>query len=213
MMRRSIQLLLLAVIGIVPLVGCYQGRPSDDPPIHFNPSMDIQPKYKAQSSSDFFADGSTMRLPVEGTVAREELLASPEFSAGVDERGDTVSNLPVPLTMELMRRGQQRYNIYCSPCHGQVGDGKGIIVQRGMLPPPSFHDPRIRAMKNGHYFDVISSGIRNMPSYRYQVDVADRWAIVAYMRALQRSRNAAAEDLPDDVRERMGVQDDDWGFE
>lgn len=102
--------------------------------------------------------------------------------------------------MQLLQRGQERFNIYCSPCHGKTGDGKGIIVQRGMLPPPSFHEARLLQAPDGHFFDVISNGIRNMPTYRHQIPVSDRWAIVAYLRALQRSQNATINDIPVDLR-------------
>ena len=102
--------------------------------------------------------------------------------------------------MQLIERGQQRFNIYCSPCHGRTGDGRGIVVQRGLLPPPSFHDDRLRKVGDGHIFDVISNGIRNMPSYRAQIPVDDRWAIVSYFRALQRSQNASINDVPAEMR-------------
>ena len=105
--------------------------------------------------------------------------------------------------MQLLKRGQERFNIYCAPCHGQTGDGQGIVVQRGYLPPPSYHQDRLRKMPDGYIFDVITNGVRNMPSYRHQVPVADRWAIVSYLRALQRSQNATINDIPPEMRETV----------
>ncbi len=187
----SILLFFLALI-----VGCYQGRPSEKPPIHLNPNMDNQSKYKAQSHNPFFANGATMRQPVAGTVARGYLREDDAFYRGVDAAGAFVKKAPLKLTAATLTRGQQRYNIYCTPCHGQVGDGKGIIVKRGLLPPPTFHDPRLRGESDGYFFNAITNGIRNMQAYRHQIPVQDRWAIVHYIRALQRSQNASLEDVP-----------------
>jgi mono/diheme cytochrome c family protein len=114
-----------------------------------------------------------------------------------------VNKMPVKLTSILLERGQKRYNIYCTPCHGLTGSGQGIVIKRGFLPPPSFHLDRLRDIEDGHIFDVISKGIRNMPSYSYQIPVADRWAIVGYFRALQRSQNATLKDIPEDVKKTL----------
>ncbi len=190
----GLALLLLAQLG------CVRGRPSDDPPIHLNPNMDRQEKYVPQSESKFFADGMSMRQPVAGTVARGELHEDNTYYRGRDERDSLIARMPIEITLQLLQRGQERYNIYCSPCHGKTGDGKGIVVQRGMLPPPSFHDPRLVAAPDGHIYDVITNGIRNMPTYRHQIPVPDRWAIVAYFRALQRSQNATINDIPVELR-------------
>ena len=192
------------IIGLLLLIlivsGCYQGRPSKDEPIHLNPNMDNQPKYRPQAQSNFFEDGSTMRLPVEGTVARGDLREDSEYYTGKNDRGDFIKVAPVNITMALLKRGQERYNIYCSPCHSRVGDGRGIIVEKGMLPPPTFHSDSVRAYADGRVFDVITNGIRNMAAYRFQVPVEDRWAIVAYIRALQRSQNASTNDIPADQK-------------
>lgn len=188
---------LIAVIGIY---GCGRDRPSERPPIHVNPNMDSQEKYKAQAESKFFPDGATMRTPVPGTVAQGQLDEDVVYHNGKNEKGEYIENIPVEVDMQLLERGRERFDIYCSPCHSRVGDGRGIMVNRGYVPPPSFHQDYIRQMKNGYYFDVISNGVRNMPAYAHQVRVEDRWAIVAYLRALQRSRNATEQDVPHELR-------------
>ncbi len=194
---------LLAVFFLI--AGCYQGRPSDKPPIHLNPNMDHQPKYRPQAESKFFSDGATMRTPVAGTVARGELKENTEFYSGKNVKGEFIKNLPdtLILDMNLLKRGRERFNIYCSPCHGRVGDGKGIMVTRGYVPPPNFHDERLLLLLDGQMFDVITNGVRNMPAYRFQVPVEDRWAIIAYIRALQRSQNATLKDIPQQMRESV----------
>ncbi len=198
-------MILGALMMALALSGCMRGVPSDKPPIHVNPNMDSQPKYKTQGSSAFFADGSAMRTPVAGTIARGSLIATPADSAyllGKNGAGELIKSNPRKVTMDLLSRGQERYGIFCAPCHGAVGDGKGIVVLRdkGMLPPTNYHDDRMRALPDGHYFNVISNGIRNMPGYRHQIPVADRWAIVSYVRALQRSQNAKLQDIPENLR-------------
>ena len=144
-----------------------------------------------------------MRTPVAGTVARGELRADVEYYTGKDEKGNLVKKSPVPLTMALLKRGQERYNIYCVPCHGGTGAGNGIVVKRGYLPPPSYHTDLLRGQPDGHFFDVMTNGIRNMASYKSQVPVADRWAIVAYIRALQKSQSAGLEDIPVEIRKDL----------
>jgi len=191
--------LIFLIIGLA-LSGCTRERTSESAPIHLVPDMDNQGKYKAQSKSEFFADGSTMRLPVEGTIARGQLRDDPAYYTGKNAQGQYTDN-PNEITMELMERGRDQYNIYCSPCHSRVGDGRGIMIQHEYLPPPSFSDDRILKMKDGNIFEIISNGVRNMPSYAHQVNVDDRWAIIAYLRALQRSRTATASDVPLDFQD------------
>ncbi len=193
-------LLLLLSLMAVLATGCFRGRPFEDPPLYIKHGMENQPKYLPQGPSAFFVDGAAMRTPVPGTVARGELMDDTEFYFGVTADGDTVKHVPIPITMKLLKRGRERYDIYCSPCHSRIGDGRGIVVQYKFLPPPSFHDERLRKVSDGYIFSVISNGIRNMPSYRHQISVADRWAIVAYVRALQRSQNASIDDLPEEIR-------------
>lgn len=201
-MRRIYLIMLLIASALLTMIAC-QGRPSEKPPIHLNPDMDDQPKYLPQAESNFFADSATMRVPVEGTVARDELRADDAYYRGIGPDGKPVVKSPVPLTLKELERGEERFNIYCSPCHSRIGDGKGIMVQRGYVPPPSFHDDRIREFPDGHIFDVITHGIRNMPSYAHQIPVEDRWAIIAYLRALERSQNASLEDIPVELRDKV----------
>ncbi len=196
---------LLAML-LISAIGCSRGQQSERTPIHLNPNMDIQEKYLAQGESKFFANGSNMRVPVDGTVSRENLRNDDAFFRGMNSKGEFIKKMPVEITMQLLNRGEQRFNIYCSPCHSRLGDGKGIMVSRGYVPPPSFHIDRIRQMPDGQIFDVITHGIRNMPAYRYQVPPADRWAIIAYIRALQRSQEATIKDIPEEMREKVKSQ-------
>jgi mono/diheme cytochrome c family protein len=161
--------------------------------------MHDQPKYKAFRPSDFFGDDRSARPLVEDTVARGQLRADAAYFTG-KQGAMPVDVLPVAVTPALLRRGQQRYGIYCTPCHGQTGRGDGMVVQRGYRRPPSLHIDRLRNEKTGYFFDVITSGFGAMPDYAAQVTVADRWAIVAYVRALQLSENARLEDVPADRR-------------
>lgn len=201
-MKKSIQLFIPLMISIL-MISCYRGKPSEDPPVHLNPNMDSQPKYEAQEASEFFEDGSAMRPPVPGTVARGDLREDDAYYRGRNGDGSLLVRLPVEITMKLLQHGRERYNIYCAPCHDQSGSGKGIVIKKGFLPPPSLHLERLRESPDGHIFDVVSNGIRNMPSYKHQIPVADRWAIVAYIRALQRSQNARAGDVPEDLRKGL----------
>ncbi len=193
-------LIFLAGALILVSSGCYRGKPSKEPPIHINPNMDDQPRLNAQKASDFFEDGRAMRDLIEGTLPRGFLREDVIYYTGKDAGGKLVKKSPVAPTMAVLKRGQERFNIYCSPCHSRLGDGKGMVVQRGMFPPPTYHQARIRDIEDGHIFDVITNGIRNMPSYKSQIPVSDRWAIVNYLRVLQRSQNAELKDIPESER-------------
>ena len=203
MMRFSNTLLAFAA-ALVMLTGC-RGMVSEKPPIHPNLNMDFQEKFDPQEANPYFADGRAMRTPVAGTVARGFLRADTRIYNGRGDGGEYLAVMPVPLTRELLVRGQERYNIFCAVCHGKAGDGKGIIMTGGYgyTPAPSYHEPRLRrggeTGADGYLFDVITNGVRSMPGYAQQIPVADRWAIVAYIRALQRSQNAERGDLPADV--------------
>jgi mono/diheme cytochrome c family protein len=144
-----------------------------------------------------------MRQPVLGTIPRGELGADAVYYKGRDANGEWVEKAPVDVALPLLQRGRERYDIYCSPCHSRIGDGKGIMVERGYVPPPSFHQERMRELADGYVFDVITHGIRNMPGYAHQIPTEDRWAVVAYMRALQRSQNAAAGDVLVQMQEKL----------
>jgi len=174
----------------VTLSGCglLRGCTSSQPPIHINPSMDNQPKLLPQAESAFFYDRSGMRPPVEGTVARGELKDDDAFYRGVGPDGKPVAAIPVAVDEALLARGRARYAIYCQPCHDQRGDGKGILFQRGNVPTSSFHLDKIRAYPDGQLFDIVTNGSGLMPSYRWPIPPADRWAIIAHVRELQRER-------------------------
>jgi len=180
--------------------GCYRGQTSDKPPVHLNPNMDDQPKYLPQAEGDFFENRSAMRMPVEGTVAREWLRDDDAYYRGMDKNGDFIKYDPVEVTEENLKRGRERFDIYCAVCHGEVGDAKSIMVEKQFIPPPTFHQDRIRNMPDGQIFDTITNGIRNMPSYRNQIPVRDRWLIIHYLRALQMSQNAKLTDIPENMR-------------
>jgi mono/diheme cytochrome c family protein len=172
----------LAVAG----AGC-RGWTSSRPPIHVNPNMDHQPKYRPQAESAFFYDGAAMRTPVEGTVARGELREDPAFFEGKDAAGNELLRSPLEATPEVLARGAERYRIYCQPCHDPRGDGKGILAQQG-LPTASFHLDRLRTAADGYLFEVMTNGRGLMPAYRWPIPPADRWAIIAHVRELQRER-------------------------
>ena len=157
--------------------------------------MHNQPKFYPQRSTSFFADGRSVRPQVENTVARNQLHENTYFYTGVVD-GKEGDGMPLPVNAALLERGQERYNIYCTPCHSRVGNGAGMIVQRGYRPAGNFHTDRLRGAPLGHFFSVITNGYGAMPEYASQVSTADRWAIVAYIRALQLSQNATAADVP-----------------
>jgi mono/diheme cytochrome c family protein len=158
--------------------------------------MHDQAKMKPYRQSRFFQDGQGSRLPVEGTVARGQLRENETYFTGMTPDGEMLAEIPVPVTREVLQRGQQRFDIYCAPCHGRLGDGQGMVVQRGYKPPVSFHDPRLVASPAGYFYDVITNGFSVMPSYATQISPEDRWAIVAYLRALQLSQGARLAELP-----------------
>lgn len=183
---------LFVLAAVFAIAGCRQ-------------DMQNQPKFIPLRSSEFFPDHRSARYPVEGTVAR---LTADELKDGqldpgsyylTGKHGNTFGNeLPatLPLTAQLMERGQQRFNIYCAPCHARVGDGNGMIVQRGFKHPPTLHQDRLRNAPLGYFYDIMSNGLGAMPDYASQVKPADRWAIAAYIRALQLSQNAQVADVP-----------------
>lgn len=183
-------LLGVAVLGAAILLSGCRGQTSHKPPLWILHGMELQPRYNAFEGNTFFADGRNMRTPPEGTVARGLLREDDAFYRGGGAK--PVARNPLPVTQELMERGQARYQIYCAPCHASTGAGNGPVVQRGFLPPPNLHDARILALSDGEIFQVITNGIRNMPSYAKQIPEEDRWAITAYIRALQYTRTAGA---------------------
>jgi len=188
------------------LAGC-RGQESDQPPVHFNPNMDSQPRYDPQAEAKFYEDRRSMRQPVEGTVAKGNHHENEVYATG--KNGDTyVAKMPVPITESMLKRGQERFNIYCTPCHSRTGDGNGMVALRAgdALKPTNLLLEYSRKMPDGQLYGAIAYGVRNMSSYAAQVPIEDRWAIVAYVRALQFSQSATVQDVPADKRSSMTVE-------
>jgi mono/diheme cytochrome c family protein len=164
--------------------------------------MHDQPKERPFRGTSFFRDGRSARPQVAGTVARGELDVDDHFYRGKVD-GKPAETFPMTITAAILARGHERFDIYCSPCHGRVGDGDGMVVARGMRRPPSFHIERLRKSPPGYFFDVITNGFGAMFDYSDRVKPADRWAIVAYVRALQLSQSATLDDVPPSERERL----------
>jgi mono/diheme cytochrome c family protein len=187
---------MLAFTSLFALAGCARGCTSSRPPIHLNPSMDDQPKVLSQTASDFFYNGAAMREPVPGTVPIGGLKEDVAFFTGKAADGQFVATIPHPVDEALLARGRQRYTIYCQPCHDARGDGRGILFQRGNVPTATFHQEKILKYADGQIFDVITNGVGLMPGYRWPIPPADRWAIVAHVRELQRERQARSASAP-----------------
>ncbi|HYM59350.1 MAG TPA: cytochrome c [Thermoanaerobaculia bacterium] len=186
---RRIRRLAAALLMLGALTACRQ-------------KMAVQPTYKPLAESDFFADGMSARPRIPGTVARGELVVDPFLETG-KINGQEGDGYPFPITAKILDRGQERFDIFCAECHGRLGDGNGMIPSRGFRRPPSYHTDRLRSMKTGYLFDVITNGFGAMPSYAVQVPVRDRWAIIAYIRALQLSQNATINDVPAGKRDDL----------
>ena len=187
--RRVAWLAVSALVSVFTLAGCRQ-------------DMHNQPKFIPLRETEFFADGRSERPLVPGTVPRGELRENTPYYTGMigDQLLDT---FPGPVTGELLKRGQERYNIFCAPCHSVLGDGNGMVARRGYLRPPSFHDERLRNAPLGHFYRVMTYGSGAMPDYAQQIPPADRWAIVAYIRALQLSQDAKLADVPESERAKL----------
>jgi cytochrome c5 len=164
--------------------------------------MADQPRYDPLAKSDFFGDGRSARPAVEGTVARGMLNGDEQFYTG-KVAGKPANAIPFAVTREVLARGRERYDIFCSPCHDRVGTGQGMIVRRGFRAPPSLHIDRLRQAAPGHFFDVATQGFGAMPDYAEQIPPGDRWAIVAYVRALQLSQRASLAELPEEERRKL----------
>jgi mono/diheme cytochrome c family protein len=195
---------LLAMAALIALSGCRQ-------------DMQNQPKFIPLRSSEFFPDHRSARTPIPGTVPRldDATLDSEQLDPGsyylTGKRGNVFGNdLPASLKLNraLLERGQERYNIYCTPCHARVGDGDGMIVQRGFKHPPSFHEQRLRNAPLGYFYDVMSNGLGAMPDYTAQVKPADRWAIATYIRALQLSQHADESDVAKTDRDKLTLPEE-----
>lgn len=183
---------LALCIVVVTLAGCRQ-------------DMHDAPKLEPLEASRFFADGQASRPVPAGTVARGQLRADDFFYRGVGADGALATELPMPVTPELLLRGRERFEIFCAPCHGRTGDGQGMIVQRGFKQPQTFHQERLRNMPVGYYFDVMTNGFAQMSSYAAQVPVEDRWAVAAWVQTLQLAQHAPAERLSAQERARLAA--------
>ena len=177
----------ILVLAAIALVGCRQ-------------DMHDAPRYEPLEGSAFFIDGQSARMPVANTISRNPLADTDELLYTGKINGMLANEFPMPVTAAVLARGEERYNIFCAPCHGRTGKGDGMIVQRGMRQPPSFMEDRLRNAAAGYFFDVMTHGFGAMQDYAAQIPVEDRWAIVAYERALQFSQHAAIGDVPDDRR-------------
>jgi cytochrome c553 len=183
--RMRVMMMASIAVFLVLVTGCHQ-------------DMYNQPRYKkAYMTSDFFADGMASRPRVPGTVSQQTVIEDEHFYTGMVD-GEFVTTFPYTMTSSIIRNGRSQYEIFCVPCHGTLGNGKGIVQQRGLTPPASYHTDRLREESVGYLFDVITNGYRNMYPYGSKISPEDRWAIVAYVRALQFSQNATCEDVPDD---------------
>jgi hypothetical protein len=186
--RGSLAAALAIVFCGIAMAGCGYSLRQD---------MANQPRQNPLSPSNVFPDGRSERPLMENTVARGEI-ANDAFLVPKDSNA-----FPLPLTPQLLERGQERFGIFCSPCHGLQGDGQGMVAMRGMKHPPSFHQERLRQVPNGYIYDVVTNGFGAMYGYSAQIPTQDRWAIIAYVRALQLSRNAQVADLPPDLRQKL----------
>jgi mono/diheme cytochrome c family protein len=194
-MNRPIATRVLSALAVIAAAGCSQE--DIDPMIK-------QAKYKAYAPNSFFADGRGMRPPVAGTVAREQTVGAPQLVHGADEKGVTVTNFPLPLTANLLAKGRKEYDIHCAICHGLAGDGKSLVAsQMSLKAPPSLHEKR--NVTSGHIFQVIGEGWGLMGGYSNELSVEERWAVVAYVRALQRSQHAQLSDAPPEVRKELAA--------
>jgi len=189
MLKLLEKLMMLTSVAIFAIAGCRQ-------------QMADQPHQRPLEPSNFFDDGMASRPVEPGTVARAGKEQNGlRFPSKVD--GKLVDTFPFEVTMEVLARGQERYEIFCSPCHDRLGTGQGMIVRRGFTPARSFHDPRLRDAPAGHFFEVMTQGFGQMPSYANQLSEQDRWAVIAYIRALQLSRNVRLDQLPPEDRAKM----------
>ncbi len=201
-------IIVLVTLSWIPLALALRARTvrSAKPPFHVVADMDNQPSFRTQKRNMMFADRRAMRPQVSGTVALGQLAENDSLFRGKDGE-DWVTAFPVPVDQVLLDRGRERFTIYCSPCHGHSGYGDGAVAKRAdtlqegtWTPPSSFHTDLIRSRPVGHIYNTITNGIRNMPAYGPQIPVKDRWAVVAYVRALQRSQNAGVDDVPSDLQ-------------
>ena len=195
-MKISAPFIIVAAVCAVAFSGCDMALRQD---------MADQPKNRPLSPSEFFSDGRSERPLIENTVPRGSL-ENDVYDVSKDYAG-----FPLPVNEKLLQRGEDRYKVFCTPCHGLQGDGNGMAAVRGMKHPPSYHIERLRQAPNGYFYDVITNGFGVMYSYSERIAPRDRWAIIAYLRALQLSRNAKLSDLPESLREKVAKSEESGG--
>ncbi|MFO1450574.1 MAG: cytochrome c [Opitutaceae bacterium] len=195
---------VVLTVGVLGFRGCTATKP----PLEVFPDMDRQGKYRPQAESAFFADGRTDRPLPMGVVARGDLRADVALYQGKGPTGEWVRGIPAAITVDarLLQRGKERYTIYCAPCHGALGDGNGITKSYGMGATPSYHDDRIRIQAEGELFNTITNGKATMLPYADKLEPSDRWAVVAYVRALQRARAGTVADVPASHKAELGIK-------
>ena len=189
---------VILVLALFMIIGC-EGTTDIE---RLRQEMYNQSRFEPLEKNSFFADNRSSRPWIKGTVARGHLRIDAHLYTGIVD-GKPAETFPFPITRDVILRGRERYNIYCSPCHGYEGDGRGMVVRRGMKQPPSYHIERLQNETPGYFFDVMTNGFGAMYSYASRIKPRDRWAIIAYVRALQLSQNATLDDVPADVRQRL----------
>lgn len=218
-MRYFIAIWIFVVVAVISLLG-FRGDRFERPPIWVFPDMDIQARYSPQGKNVFFENGMDDRPVVPGTVGRgyawdrQEVFSgdyrwpvaeNPYLYSGRDDDGKWLREFPIPVSAELMELGRQKYDIFCLVCHGKVGDGNGVTKRYGMVATPTFHDERLRTMANGEIFDTITHGKNLMGAYGAVLEPKERWAVIAYMRALQLAANATPDDVPPAKKRELGL--------
>ena len=218
-MRYFLITLLFVVVAVLSIFGL-RGRKSTQPPVWVFPDMDIQAKYKPQGENSFFADGRNDRPAPAGAVMRGQtadihnvfsddfrypVAENPSLYSGKDAVGEWYRGFPLEVTNELMNIGQEKYTIFCAVCHGASGNGNGITSKYGITATPTYHDDRLRNMTEGEIYNTIVHGKGLMKGYGYKLSVDERWAIIAYMRALQLANNASVEDVPGELKPTLGL--------
>ncbi|MBM3752751.1 MAG: c-type cytochrome [Acidobacteria bacterium] len=196
-----IQSILLVIAAVAGLVSCGPGAGKDTPPIWVFPDMKIQEKYKPQQESPLFSDRRASRKPVEGTVSREGYVEDEGYSLGIVS-GQYVGKNPLELNQAVLAHGQKKFNTYCAPCHDRTASGGGIVGKRAgaAFQPADLHKPETKQKNDGELYSIASDGRRTMMGYRNQISNYDRWAVVAYLRALQRAKGATIDDVPENLR-------------
>lgn len=202
-MRYFIAIFIFLIVATISIMG-FRGSKSLKPPLEVFPDMDRMAKYKPQSENTFFEDGMADRPPVSGTVVAGSFVEDAYLATG--KMGTQWGKgFPLAVSYEFLQRGQEKYNIYCSVCHGLSGDGNGITKKYRMIATPSYHNARLREMPEGEIFNTITYGRNTMGPYGAKIKMEDRWAIIAYLRTLQRSQNSDPEDVPQSNRQDLGL--------